>query len=171
MEGKESMLNPIESSPMKEAYILLRANSPQELSSRFTEEDQKLMTTSSWDYNNPELVINKVKTILDNISTENLSEKEVEWRNEILWFWNHHAISCAIGKYQDIEKAKYFAIEALEHQSHTEDHPNEITKLFDLLLNDKLDEAKVFSRQIKSSVEKDTAQFLIQSYQNNWKDF
>lgn len=157
----------IENSPIKEAYNLLQAHSPLELSKKYTEEDQRLMKSKSWDYSNPDLLTNKVKEILEKVPAEYLSNEEKEWRNEILWFWYHHAISCALGRYHDLEKAKYFASEALCHQS--EDHPNQITKLFDLLVNDKLQEAEEFSQNIVN--DKDTAEYLISAYKDNWKNF
>lgn len=151
-----------EKSPMKEAYVLLDATTPQELSRHYTDEDQKLMKAYAWDYKNSELVTNKIKEILEAVSGV-LTEDEQKWRSEILWFWYHHAISAAIALHNDIEAAKGFAKKALEYQS--EDHPNKITKLFDLLLNDKLGEAEEWVKTIDpASVQFKTAQYLIENF-------
>ena len=148
-----------EKSPAKEAYLLLSAHTPLELSNKYSEEDQKLMLSGSWDYNNPVLVVNRIKDILEGINPQELTEEEREWMQEILWFWYHHAISCAIWKYKDKEKAKVYARKALELQP--ENHPNKITKLLSLLLEDKLEEARKWVEAIIEEPEKSTALSLI----------
>ena len=117
----------IEKSPMKEGYVLLGARTPLELSNLYSEQDQELMKLGEWDYNNAELITNKVKNILEKIEPETLTEDEKIWRQEILWFWYHHAISCAVGRYKNKEAAQSYAAQALEIQP--EDHPNKITRL------------------------------------------
>lgn len=151
-----------EQSPMREAYDLLGAKTPLELSQKYSEQDQVLFKTGEWDYENPELVINKIKNILEKIDEATLTEEEVEWRQEILWFWYHHAISCALSRYKDREKAREFSAHALKIQP--ENHPNKITKLLDLLVNDKLEESEEFVVTITDEPEKGTAEFLIEEY-------
>lgn len=152
-----------EKSPAKEAYLLLNAHTPLELSNLYTVEDQKLMSSPySWDYNNAALIINKVKDILESLDREKLEGEEKEWIQEILWFWYHHAISCAMSRYNDKEKARFYAKKALGLQS--ENHPNKITKLLDLLLNDKLDEAGEWAKTIIEEPEKSTALELIEDW-------
>lgn len=146
-------------SPLREAYRLLGANTPLQLSSRYTEEDQLLMEARAWNYNNPALITNQIKNIVEEVPKDALHPTERAWAEEILWFWYHHAISCAIWRYRDKDAAKVYAQKALEHQS--TDHPNQITKLFDLLLNDKLDEAKKWAASIDDDVEAKTAADLI----------
>lgn len=158
----------IENSPIRDAYLLLGANSPGELYDKYLEQDQILFKSGAWDYNNPELIVNKIKDVLEKIGIENLSGKEKVWVNEILWFWNHHAISIAIGKYHDIEKAKDYAEEALKYQSNDLKHPNKITKLLFYLVNDKLEEAEKFAKDEIEEDEKEAATLLIESYKNNW---
>jgi hypothetical protein len=148
-----------EKSPAKEAYLLLSAHTPLELSNKYSEEDQRQMLSGTWDYNNPALIINKVKNILEGISPQKLIEEEKDWVEEILWFWYHHAISCALYKYKDKEKARACAIKALDIQP--ENHPNKITKLLSLLLDDKLEEARKWAQSIEEESEKSTAQSLI----------
>lgn len=163
LSGVEKVNNfNFEKSPAKEAYMLLNARKPLELSNKYDEEDQKLMRSSSWDYNNPVLVVNKVKDILEGVNPQELTEDEREWMQEILWFWYHHAISCAIWRYKDKEKAKTYAKKALELQS--EDHPNKITKLLSLLLEDKLEEARKWAETITEEPEKGTAMSLIEEW-------
>ncbi len=154
----------IEKSPIKEAYVLLDAKTPLELSNRYSAEDQKLMQSGAWewDYENEELLINKVKNILESADVSQMTDEERDWRNEILWFWYHHAISCAIWRYQDKEAAKKYAAVALEYQG--SNHPNKITRLLDLLTNDKLPEAEQWAEGIEDGAEKETAQYLLKEY-------
>ncbi len=148
-------------SSLKDAYALLGANTPLELNNLYTEEDQKLMNEKAWDYNNPDLVINKVKKILEDVDATTLSEDEKVWRNEILWFWNHHAISCAIWRYNDLDAAQKFSAQALQLQP--EDHPNQITKLLYFLTHHQLDLAEKWLLTINEE-EKETAEYLISTY-------
>lgn len=157
----------IEKSPIKEAYVLLDAKTPLELSNRYSAEDQKLMQSEAWDYENEELLINKVKNILESADVSQMTEEERDWRNEILWFWYHHAISCAIWRYKDKEAAQKYVAVALEHQGSS--HPNKITRLLDLLIHDKLPEAEQWAEGIEDEVEKETAQYLLKKYRE--KDF
>lgn len=149
-------------SPMREAYELLGAHTPLELSNLYSEEDQKLMKSQSWDYNDSNLVTNKIKNVLETVDISKLTNEEKDWRNEILWFWYHHAISCAVWKYKDKEKAKEYSSKALELQN--KNHPNKVTKLLDLLVDDKTEEAEKWVNQISDQVEKETAASLIQQY-------
>ena len=180
MEKIETQKNFFENSPIKDVYVLLQIDNetdksnPMYLSEKYSEEDQKLMKSESWDYNNSNLIINKVKSILEKVNVESLSEQEKEWHNEIFWFWYHHAISCAIGRYKDIEKAKYYAAEAMNYQSKSEGgHPNQITKLLYLLVNDKLEEAEQFDKIAKygDEDEKQSGKELIENYKNGWKEY
>ncbi|KND47725.1 MAG: hypothetical protein AB201_02190 [Parcubacteria bacterium C7867-006] len=163
MESAPKLFNP-ETSPLREAYELLGATTPLELHRLYSEQDQILMKSGKWDYENPDLVVNRVKEILESVKPGELTEDEMEWRNEILWFWYHHAISCAIGRYKDKEAAKKYSAHALAIQS--ENHPNKITKLLDLLVNDKLEEAEAWAKAIQEEPEKETAQFLLEEYRS-----
>ncbi len=151
-----------EKSPAKEAYLLLNAKTPLELSNRYTQEDQKLMNSKLWDYNNPDLIINQAKRILESVDPMILTREEQVWRQEIIWFWYHHAISCAIAKYGDKEAAQRYAAMALENQP--PGHPNKITKLLSLLVNDKIDEAEKYLLLITEEPEKSTGQSLLLGY-------
>lgn len=147
---------------MNEAYALLGAHNAPELSRLYTIEDQNLMKSGEWDYKNPSIVINKVKTILESIDPEKLSDTEAVWQQEILWFWYHHAISCAIWKYRDKQKAQEYAAKALQYQG--EGHPNKITQLLDYLVNDKLKDAERWVADINEEPEKTTATDLLREY-------
>ncbi|MBP6942727.1 MAG: hypothetical protein KBB55_01640 [Candidatus Buchananbacteria bacterium] len=151
----------IESSPIRETYKLLGARTPLELSTLYTKADQELMKANAWEYDNPDLLVNKVKTILESVDTQTLTEDEQDWRQEILWLWYHHAISCAI-KHRDQSLAQEYAAKALQLQS--VDHPNQITKILELLVNDKLEEAQAWADAINED-EKDTAIHLIEYFQ------
>lgn len=150
-------------SPLSEIYKILGATTPLEASNLYTEEDQKLMLSDQWDYDDPELVTNKIKSLLEEVDESSLSEDESHWRNEMLWFWYHHAISCAIGK-NDQTAAQKYADKALELQP--EDHPNKITKLLSLLVHDRLKEAEAWADSIHEEPEKSTAQLQISIYKN-----
>lgn len=153
-----------EKSPIKGAYVILGAKSPLELLKNYSIEDQKLMKSRNWDYLNHELVTNKVKEILEGVDTKSLTGGEIEWRQEILWFWYHHAISCAIWKYKDRPSAQIYSAKALEYKSN--ENPNKITGLLDLLVNDKLDEAVSYAEGIIEEPEKTTAAELVQEYRD-----
>lgn len=162
MENEPDIKPDLEKSPLREAYLLLEAKTPLELSNKFCEEDQKAIKDRSWDYKDEDLLINRVKNILENATISELSSEEQYWHQEILWFWYHHAISCAIWKYRDRDMAKKYAARALELQA--DDHPNKITRLFDLLVNDKLGEAAEWAKTIEEEPEKGTARDLIKEY-------
>ncbi len=152
----------VEKSPAKEAYVLLGAKTPLELSNLYSVEDQKLMRSSSWDYADEESVVNKVKVILEAINPSALTVEEREWRQEILWFWYHHSISCAVWRHKDKTAAQIYAAKALEYQP--ADHPNKITQLLNFLVNDKLEDAEKWAGDIDEEPEKDTAASLVQEY-------
>ncbi len=153
-----------ENSPLKEAYLLLDAQTPVELSNLYSAEDQKLMKSGSWDYNNSELITNKIKGVLEPTDPAELTIEEKEWRQEILWFWYHHAISCAIWRYKDKTKAQEYSLKALEYQS--EDHPNKITRLLYLLVNNQVLEAEKWAKEITEEPEKNSAVDLINDYKD-----
>ncbi len=150
----------VSSNPLHQAYELIGVTTMHGLSRAYTAEDQKLMKEGKWDYENPELLTNKIKILLEKIDPTTLSEEEKEWRGEILWFWYHHAISCAISRYKDKERAQEYVEKALEYQDN--DHPNKITRLFYFLLHDDLKAAEDFAEEIEN--DKETAQWLIDDY-------
>ncbi|HEY4498531.1 MAG TPA: hypothetical protein VJH94_00535 [Candidatus Paceibacterota bacterium] len=156
----------LEKTPLKEAYLLLNVTEPEELSVRYTQEDQKLMKSNAWDYKNPALITNKINVILEGINPTLLSADERYWRQNILWFWNHHAISCAIWRYKDKGEAAEYSEKALSYQP--PGHPNKITRLLYLLIRDQLTEAEKWSRTIVSEPEKTTALHLLSEYQRGF---
>jgi hypothetical protein len=160
-QEKEGVFD-IEKSHIKEAYMLLGAHTPLELSNLYSEQDQILMKSHEWDYNNPDLVTNKIKNVLENVDLTTLEEEEKHWAQEILWFWYHHAISCAVARYKDEEAAKVYATKALGYQS--ENHPNKITQLMAFLVDDQLDKAEEWAKDITNEDEKETATDLIEDY-------
>lgn len=148
-------------SPLKEAYELLNAKTPLELNGRYAEEDQKLFP-ALWDYENPGLITNKIKDIAESVDPNKLTEEEREWRQEILWFWYHHAISCALWRHKDKKTAETYAAKALSLQS--EDHPNQITRLLYFLTRDELRDAEDWAARIEDTDEKETALAVIDEY-------
>lgn len=154
-----------EKSPLRGVYELVDAATPHELYQRYLDADQKLMREGAWDYHDDTLLVNKVKEVIESISIAALSEqhREKEWAQEILWFWYHHAISCALGRYSDKAAAARYAERAIEYQD--ADHPNMITRLFYLLTHDKMEEARAWARQIQDDIEKKTAAGVIEWYE------
>ena len=153
-----------EKSPLKEAYTLLHAKSPLELSNLYSAEDQRLMAASAWDYGNPTQLTNRIKIILESVDISSLTEEEKEWRSEILWFWYHHAISCAIWRYKDQRAAQEYSARALEIQP--EGHPNQLTRLLYLLVRDKVTEAEAWTADITEEPEKSSAADVIGWYKS-----
>lgn len=153
----------VEKSPVRTAYGLLNATSPQELRTFYDDEDQRLMHSHAWDYGNSNLVLNRVKEVLESADPSALIDEEREARSEILWFWYHHAISAALWRYRDVEAAKTYATKALEYQS--DDHPNKITRLLHFLVNEKPEEAKRWAAGITDEGEASTAQSLLKQYE------
>jgi len=151
---------------IKEAYELLGTQNPVELSQLYDVEDQKLMKSGNWDYDNQDLITNKIKNILEKVDINTLTKEEREWTQEILWFWYHHAISCALWKKKDKEKAREYAKKALEFQD--ENHPNKLTKLLYLLVNNRFEEATIWSRTITTNPEKETAGDLLKEYKEGY---
>lgn len=160
MESQPQQFN-IENSPIREVYELLGAKTPfkMELSNKYSEAEQILFKSQEWDYDNPNQIQNKVKAILESVDPEVLTEDEQDCRQEILWFWYHHAISCAIWK-KDRAKAIEYSKKALALQD--ENHPNKITKLLSLLVNDKLNEAEESVKTVE--IDRNTAEELIEDY-------
>jgi hypothetical protein len=150
------------SSPLRDVYAFLGAATPLELSQKYAEIDQRLMSEHAWDYGDSELATNKVRLALESVDIKGLTDDEKEWRNDVLWFWYHHAISCAIGRYKDKEAAQRYAEKALEYQS--ADHPNKITKLLYYLVHDNPEEAESWLIGIHDDVERETGTYLIQAY-------
>lgn len=125
------------------------------------------MKSGDWDYKNPELVINIVQVILLSIPLDNFEVRERAWIREILWFWHHHAIGCAIWVYRDKAAAKDFARKAIFYQNPTYselEHPNKITILLYFLVNDQIDEAEEWASKINVDYEIEAAEYLIQEY-------
>lgn len=128
----------------------------------YTQEDQRLFALGLWDYDNPSLLVNKIYTSISRIDISTLRVGERVWCNEILWFWYHHAISCAISKKRDKEKARLFSEIALGMQP--PDHPNQITRLLYLLTHDRFAEAESWASLISDRVERRTAREIIAEY-------
>jgi len=151
-----------EKSPAREAYVLLGAKTPLELSNLYADEDQKLFKPYTWDYNNPELLVNKIKNILESIDLEKLEQEERSRIKETLWFWYHHATSCAFELYKDKQKAKEYSEIALSYQA--EDNTNKITRLLNLISEGKYVEARSWVSKIEHEDERATALELLEDY-------
>lgn len=147
---------------VNEAFSLLGVQNFYDLSRAYTREDQILMKSGDWDPNNPSLITNQTKVILEKIDPKELNESDRMWLNEILWFWYHHAISCERNRIQ----AQAYATKALELQ--TKNHPNRITKLLWFLVYDKVTEAKQWMADAppdKDEIEHQNGLDLIHEYE------
>lgn len=149
-----------EKSPMREAYDLLGATTPLELSNLYSKKENPSFISHEWDYDNPDQIQNKVKNILENVNESELTEDEREWREEILWFWYHHAISCANWK-KDKEKMKEFSQKALEYQGN---NPNILTRTMFLLAHDQIEEAEEWVQSKEGDEDHGTALEFIENY-------
>lgn len=150
---------------LKEAYALLEASSSSELARKFITEDQRLLKTQSWDYKNPELVLNKVKEIVDRAIGNGFAAGDKDSEDDlktILWFWYHHATGYAIWDYKEKEKALEFSAKALKYQ--TSDNPNQITRLLYLLIRDKEAEATSWLETISDEPDKTSAHGIMEEY-------
>ncbi len=146
---------------LRSIYTMFGVRSAKELHNVYAELDQQLMKEGRWDYTNPSLLTNRVRCALARVDLEKLDEEEREWCREIIWFWHHHAISCAIGRHNKPE-AQFHAEEALRYQG--KGHPNQITYLLHLLVHDKIECAESWAAQIVCDVERNTAAELIREY-------
>ncbi len=146
---------------LAQAYELAGVHSPLALSNFYSEEEQVLFIERTWDYDNPDQLHNKIKKEVEEENLDNLTEEEREWCKEILWFWHHHAISCAFWK-NDKAAAQLHAAQALKYQGN--DHPNKITRLLFYLVHDELDNAVVWAKTITDKDEGPTAADCIELY-------
>lgn len=150
-----------ETSPMKEAYRLLAATTPLELSELYTKQDQLLFASRTWDYDVPDQIPNRIKSILESINEDDLTAEERMWRNDILWFWYHHAISCATWK-GNKEKMREFATKALEYQDN--DHPNILTRTMFFLAHDRVHEAEEWVLSQSEAADYETGVAMVEDY-------
>ena len=133
-----------------------------------TELDQALMKKQAWDYANPGFPNNVIVVDLERVDQRHFSPIAKFWVNQIIWFWYHHAISCARGMYRSPTRALAFAEIALTYQDRLQPgHPNRITRLLYLLLSKKSHEAR---KWIDSGppdwdiAERETAEYLMKEY-------
>lgn len=150
--------------PLKEAYALLQASSPSDLARKFIEEDQRLLKAQQWDYTNRELVLNKVKEIVERRVEGGLvtDDKDMIELRDILWFWYHHATGLAIWGQKNKTEALEFSDKALKYQ--TSDNPNQITRLLYLLVRDKKTEATVWLDTLSNESERTVSLGIMKEY-------
>ena len=75
MESKVKKFNKNQSI-LKDVYIGFSVNDPGELQDLYMSEDQKLMKTNEWNYDNPSLVPNKIKCMIEEIGIQNITDKK-----------------------------------------------------------------------------------------------
>lgn len=147
------------------AYVLTGVRNPQALYDAYVAIEQPLFIAGVWDYNDPTQLHNQIKQELEEIDPDTLNEAEREQRQRILWFWHHHAISCAIWIKQDRVAARAHATIALSYQD--DDDPNQITRLLYFLVHDQLAEAEAWVEQMTDVEDREeTARPLLQEYKS-----
>ncbi len=123
------------------------------------------MYAGEWDYKNESQIPNMVAYALEKIDLASVTnDQERFWVRDILWLWNHHAITCALHRYGDVKAAREFSEKALALMP--PNHPNMITKLLHLLVHERGEEARAYASSIVSEVERDTATVLLREYEN-----
>ena len=148
--------------PLRNVYAILNVSDAEEMHTAYTREDQRLMTSGEWDYNDPTLLINQVKEMLEATNPGLLTEHERTWREHTLWFWYHHAVSCAVERYKDRDTAKRYALKALEY--HGADNPNRVTRLLYLLVDDDVASAERWVAEMAGNPDERTAIELLDEY-------
>ena len=151
---------------MNKVYSLFGVNDTHALWEAYFSEDQRRDPSDTPAeeklkrlYDNSDYILNKAKTLLEQIDEDSLTKDEKRVREEILWLWYHHGVSQAIWK-KDKQSAQAFAKKARSYEC-----KNQITDLLHFLVNDKLEEAKNWAKQINNKSEQETAEFLIREYE------
>ena len=147
---------------LKRAFALARVDNTYDLYRAYVDADQALMVPFVWNYDDPNQLINKIKTALDDVDLSSLSKEDHEWCRQIFWFWHHHAISCAVVK-KDQKAAQRYSVKALEYLD--DDHPNMITRLLYYLVHDKLYAAKQWADTITDEECRKTALEVVGWYE------
>ena len=158
-------MNTQTSALVQEAFSILGVTNFFDLSRAYTREDQKLFVPGMKDWNprNPDLLINRIKSIMEKIDPNELDEEDAMWRTEILWFWYHHGISWAIWKDKDKVIAQVYADEALVLQG--KNPTNRITKLLWFLVHDKLTEGRKWLEEKPDDPDHQTGLELIHEFE------
>ncbi len=169
---EEKIMNTSTLCLVNEVFTLLGVGDFFALSRVYNQEDQKLMKSGEWDADNPTLITNKVKTILEKIDPHDLDEADRKWYFEILWFWYHHAVSYAIWRAKDRTLAQAYADKALILQAECQPpeygQQNWLTKLLWFLVHDKVIEAKQWMAEMPADaddVERASGFDLISEYE------
>lgn len=122
------------------------------------------MIAGTWDYEDSSQFTNKVKDAILEADMAQLAQNEVNDCRYVLWLWYHHAITCALWKRHDKQKARLFSERAMMYMS--DDNPNRITKLLYLLTHDRLDEAQQWIDLIAEDQEIGTAIHQMELYKS-----
>jgi len=134
------------------------------LSRIYTKFDQPVFKNGRWSYNNPRLIINKIKSDLEQIPDSCFDERGLMWKREILWFWNHHAISIAVCR-GDFILARTFANQAIKLQGRNPS--NQITRLLWYLVHGRIKQAKRWFRT-GVKVDRRTARDVLRWYDQGY---
>ena len=115
--------------------------SVKELAQLADDDDQRLMRSLEWDYE-VDALHTQIVNDLKRVPRKELVGDEKWQVEQVIWFWYHHATSCAIYRHDDRKKALYFIQKALRYQARIPDHPNKVTLLLYLLLKGNFSKAK-----------------------------
>lgn len=143
-------------------FALTGTTNLRELSDKYDAADQQLMVANLWDYTDPTLLPNQIRRLLEQLDTTALNHDDKYWRNEMLWFWYHHAVSCALFKHDDIVAARFFSSEALKRQP--DSHPNKITQLLYLLAHNQINAALTWLNAIEDEEERRSGEEIFSAY-------
>jgi hypothetical protein len=116
--------------------------------------DQKLMSSESWSYKNKELL--KLKNKVEALP-------ETENNLNALWHYYHHGAQEILFKEKDKNKAIDFTDRAVEIVNKI-NHPNQITKLLQLLSYSKTEEVQQYLELINDDTELKSAHLIMKTY-------
>ena len=148
-----------------EVLSILEVSSMLELRHRFLLEDQRLMEKKAWTPDDSTLFINRVKIALEALDPATLDDVAFQNWRQMLWLWNHRAVSFAVFTLRDKMRAKEYAARAMI--DHGGRNPNRITRLWFHLLYGQMKEARDWAGTITSPKEISTARLLLAWFEEN----
>jgi hypothetical protein len=152
---------------LSQAYALLSVSNPEDLARAFIKEDQRLLKENAWDYADPNILLNQVKTLIEEALASprieiEISENQRDDLRDALWFWYHHATGFAIWQHKDFGKAREFSEKALANQ--ISENPNQITRLLFLLAHGRVEEATAFAKTIETDPDRSAARGILAEF-------
>ncbi len=122
-----------------------------------------MLNDNEWDFNDEELVPNKIKALLENCH-EKMTDEEQFYINHMIWSWHQHATIMALRIY-DIDDAKKFFAEASTFKAHHDD----LTKILEFMTNGRIDSAQNYANHMEQPELKPDALEIIRDYTEGYK--